>query len=307
MMNSAPNSPNMTRAADEIAAENLLLRKSRGRSIGCEVVRSQTMKTARTASPASPALRTGADDQPRSGASMIDHNSSPSPGIASTAPATSGPSTAGFFESGTSGMAHATPTAAIGTLIRNTDPHQKCVSNRPPTIGPSAMPTPIVPAHRLIARCRSPPSRKMSVMIDSVEGIISAAPMPMLARAASSTPTAPAQTTHPARAADALAGRGGDQQADGAGEGRPCRADGESGQASQERPFTPDPVGQASGHQHQPGEDHDVRVDYPLQLAGTGVQVTHQRRQRDIENRVVQVHHQQRHAQDSERQPAPRW
>jgi len=61
MMNSAPNSPNMTRAADEIAAENLLLRKSRGRSIGCEVVRLPDNETARTASPASP----GAEDRCR--------------------------------------------------------------------------------------------------------------------------------------------------------------------------------------------------------------------------------------------------
>src|ERR1039457_3947342 len=60
---------------------------------------------------------------------------------------------------------------------------------------------------------------------------------------------------------------GGDQHANRAGEGRPCRADGESGQASQERPFTPDPVRPALGHQHQPGEDHDVCVDYPLELA----------------------------------------
>ena len=75
--------------------------------------------------------------------------------------------------------------------MRNTDPHQKWASSKPPTIGPSAMPTPLVPAHMPIARCRSAGSRNISVMIDSVEGIIMAPPMPMLARAEMSMPTEP--------------------------------------------------------------------------------------------------------------------
>jgi ATP-grasp domain len=54
-----------------------------------------------------------------------------------------------------SSTAHANPATAIGTLIRNTDPHQNRASSTPPTIGPSAIPRPLVPAHRPIARCRS--------------------------------------------------------------------------------------------------------------------------------------------------------
>ena len=306
MMNSAPNSPNMTRAADEIAAENLLLRKSPRRSIGCDVVRSQATKTARTASPASPAVRTGADDQPRSGASMIDHSSSPSPVIESTAPATSGPSTAGFFESGTSGMAHATPTAAIGTLIRNTDPHQKCVSNRPPTIGPSAMPTPIVPAHRLIARCRSPPSRNMSVMIDSVEGIISAAPMPILARAAISTPTEPEKAAHAEPTAKAA---------------RPARNVRLRPTRSARLPATSTSPAKTIMYAST------IHCSW-LELACKSRTNVGSATLRTVLSRFntrmascalfssaacsaicssAQVHHQQRHAQDSESQPAPRW
>ena len=84
----------------------------------------------------------------------------------------------------------------MGTLIRNTDPHQKWASSRPPTIGPRANPTPLVAAQKPIARCRSRASRNMSVMIDNVEGIISAAPMPMLARAVISTPTEPEKAAH---------------------------------------------------------------------------------------------------------------
>jgi len=64
---------------------------------------------------------------------MIDHSTSPRPAIDSTAPAMSGRSAAGFLESGTSGTAHSSPAAAMGTLIRNTDPHQKWASSTPPT------------------------------------------------------------------------------------------------------------------------------------------------------------------------------
>ena len=83
------------------------------------------------------------------------------------------------------------PITAIGTLIRNTEPHQKWTSSKPPMIGPSAIPTPLVPAQKPIARCRTAGSWNMSVMMASVDGMISAAPMPMLARAAISMPTEP--------------------------------------------------------------------------------------------------------------------
>ena len=58
-------------------------------------------------------------------------------------------------------------------------------------MGPSATPSPVVAAHMLIARCRSRGSRYMSVMMDRVDGIISAPPMPIPARAAISRPTDP--------------------------------------------------------------------------------------------------------------------
>ena len=72
-----------------------------------------------------PAPITIADDQPCTGASMIAHSTSPRPAMESTAPARSGRKAAGFLESGTSQIAHSRPAAAIGTLIKNTDPHQK--------------------------------------------------------------------------------------------------------------------------------------------------------------------------------------
>jgi hypothetical protein len=48
---------------------------------------------------------------------------------------------------------------------------------------------PLVPPQRPMARWRSAGSRNMLLMIDSVDGIISAPPMPMLARAAIRVPT----------------------------------------------------------------------------------------------------------------------
>ena len=122
----------------------------------------------------------------------------------SSAPAKSGRSAAGFFESGISGSAQAAPSTATGTLTRNTEPHQKWASSSPPTIGPSAMPSPLVPAHRPMARCRSAGSWNMSVMIASVEGIIMAPPIPMLARAAISMLTEPENAAQVEPAAKAI-------------------------------------------------------------------------------------------------------
>jgi hypothetical protein len=93
--------------------------------------------------------------------------------------------------------------AAIGTLIRNTDPHAKCSSRSPPTIGPRAIPAPLVAAQKPIARWRSWRSANVLVMIASVEGMISAAPRPMLARAAVSIPTESETAAHVEQAANA--------------------------------------------------------------------------------------------------------
>jgi hypothetical protein len=123
--NSAPARPNIASPLEPTAAEKLGFRKNARFSIGWELARSHAAKAASTTSPAAPAPTTMAEDQPWTGASMIAHSTSPRPATDSTAPVRSGRSAAGFFESGTSGRAHSTPAAAIGTLIRNTDPHQK--------------------------------------------------------------------------------------------------------------------------------------------------------------------------------------
>jgi hypothetical protein len=77
-------------------------------------------------------------------------------------------------------------------LTRKMEPHQNLLSSRPPAIGPSAMPSPMVAAQAPMARARPAGVRKMSLMIDSDEGITSAAPAPITARPAISHGADPA-------------------------------------------------------------------------------------------------------------------
>src|SRR5215470_2984971 len=88
----------------------------------------------------------------------------------------------GFFDSGTSSAIAATLTAVTGTLMRNTDPHQKWASSNPPTMGPMAMPMPTATAQIPMARDRSTGSNTLE-MIDSVCGITAAAARPITAQA----------------------------------------------------------------------------------------------------------------------------
>ncbi|MGI3201496.1 hypothetical protein ACRJ4W_29935 [Streptomyces sp. GLT-R25] len=95
-----------------------------------------------------------------------------------------------------------------GTLTRNTEPHQKCSSRKPPRTGPSAVPTTDVVPQIPIATPRSRSSSKVSRISASVEGIIVAAPTARKARAVISIPgedakaaivDAAPKTTRPAR------------------------------------------------------------------------------------------------------------
>ena len=64
-----------------------------------------------------------------------------------------------------------------------------CWSSPPPTIGPSAIATPVIAPHKPIARARSPRSVNTFVSSDKVEGNTIAAPKPITVRAAISAPT----------------------------------------------------------------------------------------------------------------------
>ena len=87
----------------------------------------------------------------------------------------------------------------IGTFTRNTEPHQKWVSNAPPATGPMPTPSAETPAQTPIARARSLGDRNTFERMERVPGMMHAPPMPINDRVAMSTPAegAKADKTEP--------------------------------------------------------------------------------------------------------------
>ena len=149
-------------------------------------------------------------------------------------------------------------------------PHQKRSRSQPPTIGPVAMPIPVVAPHSPMAMARSPRSVKTLTSKESVEGNIRAAPKPMKAREAMSSAIVP--------------------------ENAPARLPvGEDGQPDEQDPLAAQAVAQASCRQDEGGEHQAVGVHDPLELGGGGPQLPHQRRKGNVDDRHV-------HADDECRQ-----
>src|SRR5262245_12914476 len=146
---------------------------------------------ASAAAPMTSAAITSGDVQPRFGPSMIPNSKTPSPTTDRIAPSMSRrgrpPSGTGAFDSGRVLAPSTTPTATIGTLTRNTEPHQKWSSSSPPAIGPTASPVAPNTANAAIARPRSS-GRYIDAMIASAGAVTPAAPSPITARKAISSP-----------------------------------------------------------------------------------------------------------------------
>ena len=123
-----------------------------------------------------------------------------------------------------------------------------------------------------MAIARSAASVKTLVSSDSVAGMMNAAPAPITARAVTSWPTPPANAA-------------------------PAERDSEDGEAEQQRAPAPEAVAERAREQQQAGEHERVGVDDPLQLADVGVEVAHERRERDVDDRVVDHDHEQADAQ----------
>ena len=85
--------------------------------------------------------------------------------------------------SGTSRMPSTSAATTTGTLIQNTAGQDEISISAPPMSGPRPTPTAAIAAQTLMALPRSC-CGKTSMMIDSVEGMISAPPIPIAARAA---------------------------------------------------------------------------------------------------------------------------
>ena len=74
----------------------------------------------------------------------------------------------------------------MGTFTRKTLPQKKCASRKPPSVGPTMIPTPATPDHAAMAWARSR-GGNTAFRIESVAGITKAAPRPMRTRSAMST------------------------------------------------------------------------------------------------------------------------
>lgn len=126
--------------------------------------------------------------------------SAPSPVAVSTVETTSTFGLDGSLVSGSRKPQAAMPSAAVGMLIRKTEPHQKWLSRKPPTSGPSGMPSAEAVEIRATALPRSA-GPNIAGSTDSDRGMISAAPTPRTTRAAITAFTSPARepSAEPAR------------------------------------------------------------------------------------------------------------
>ncbi len=73
--------------------------------------------------------------------------------------------------------------------------------------------------------------------------------------------------------------------------------DAEDGETGEKHSLAPEPVRKAAEDQYGRREQQVERVDDPLQLSGRGVQLARERRQRDVDDRRVQVDHERRQQQ----------
>jgi hypothetical protein len=178
--------PNITKKAAVMAALLVLKRRSRNRSrgsIGCALRRSHQTNSDNAEPAARKAARTGTLVQPSSGPWMIPKIRALSPTSESRAPPGSSGAWVSSRESGAKTHTAAMTARAIGTFTSSVEPHQKPSSRPPVTIGPSEAPAPANPAQMAMALPRSW-GGNIAVMIDSVAGMMNAAPTPMRARLA---------------------------------------------------------------------------------------------------------------------------
>ena len=91
---------------------------------------------------------------------------------------------------------------------------------------------------------------------------------------------------------------------DATGERRGGRRDPEDGEPEQQGAPPSEAVAERAREEQQTGEHERVRVDHPLELADVGFEVAYERRQRDVDDRVVDHDDQEADAQHDECEPA---
>ena len=104
--------------------------------------------------------------------------------------------------------------------------------------------------------------------------------------------------------AEALQEAGADQHALAGRHPAQQRGDGEDGETGEEDPLAPDEVAEPAGQQQQAAERDQERVDHPGQVALAEVELTLDRRQRDVHDRHVEHDHQLGQADDERASPS---
>jgi hypothetical protein len=180
--NTVPAMAKNSRVSAMLPPEKLRLRNSAMSSIGSSRRLSQATNTIPIAVPIAKLASEAVEVQPRSGAWMMAYTSELIAAMDRTAPTGSSRVACGSRESGTRCTAPTRAATSNGTLIQNTDDHEKLRISAPPTIGPTAMPMPLAAVHTAMALARSPGSPKTLTRIDRVVGMISAPPTPITPR-----------------------------------------------------------------------------------------------------------------------------
>ena len=111
---------------------------------------------------------------------------------------------------------------------------------------------------------------------------------------------------HDERGAEALHPSQHDQRAGRADHRAAQRSAAEDHQADHEARLAAEPIAGVAADQQQAGEHDRVGVDDPLQLARRHVELAHQRRQGDVDDRAVDADDQQRQAQHAQHDPPAR-
>ena len=175
------------------------------------------------------------------------------------------------------------PISTTGTLIRKTEPHQKCSSSAPPSDR----------ADRHGEADRAGPDADRPAALARVEDVGDDRQ----------------RHRHDRRAADAHERAGRDELAGVLRVRREQRGQAEQHQADQQEALAADAVAEHAEGEQQPGEDQGVRVDRPLQLALGRAEAVHrvgERAQRHVEDGVVEHDHEQADHQHPEDRPPPR-
>src|ERR1035437_7592005 len=284
-----PSSVKKATVTEAHAAAKRGLRNSDTSSIGSRVRRSREMNAAsRVIASAKPtSVRTLL--QPWLGASMIVKISRAIETVESPNPGRSSAGACGSRDVGPVAAISAPAAIATGVIAKKMLGQEKRSRSHPPTIGPSAIAIPAVAPHNPIARARSARPVNTFVMSDSVAGNTIAAPSPIRQRAAISCaasevspPAALARPNTPEPPPPATLPR------PGAPPPRPPGGPNGPG-PRQQHSLAPEPVGEASRREQERCEHEVVGVDDPLELAVGRVQLAHQRGQRDVDDRRVEV------------------